>query len=342
MFKDIYKKFFFTILIFLFLILILFTFNTNLRKLSLNYLINGYKVYMTVLMQTYLKKPQPDYDLINIKLKNFIKVSKKISSGESKLIIGIYDAANLVQSSIINEKNFGALEDFFLQLSELDPRLYEAKIWYAKSLISNNKIDDALKQIDEAIKLSPMDPEPYRLALKIFLNQNNSKKFKDYCKKYLISEFGGKQKRYQYTKFEGFNFNDFAIKIESSNSNKNNQYIIRGINNGNLDQYELIPSKPTDVSEIKMIFTFNPGTILEIKNLKLFSKSDSFEIQENELIILSNNLFFNNKIDQKQIIFTEKNNQIVKLKLNQTYKKIDKILFTMKFDKLSLINKNCQ
>ena len=91
-----------------------------------------------------------------------------------------------------------------------------------------------------------------------------------------------------------------------------------------------------------MIFTFNPGTILEIKNLKLFSKSDSFEIQENELIILSNNLFFNNKIDQKQIIFTEKNNQIVKLKLNQTYKKIDKILFTMKFDKLSLINKNCQ
>ena len=123
---------------------------------------------MTVSMQLYLKTPDPDYVLINDKLKNFIKVSKKISSGKSKLLIGIYDAANLVQSSIIDDEKFGDLEEFFSELVELDPNLYEAKIWYAKSLYANNKIEASIKEIDKAIKLSPIDPGPYRLAFKIF------------------------------------------------------------------------------------------------------------------------------------------------------------------------------
>lgn len=82
---------------------------------------------MIVSMQTLLKQPEPDYNLINNKLKNFIIVSEKISSGKSRLLIGIYDVANLVQSSIVDEKNYGALEEFFLKLTNLDPSLYEAK-----------------------------------------------------------------------------------------------------------------------------------------------------------------------------------------------------------------------
>jgi hypothetical protein len=293
-------------------------------------------------MQLYLKQSDPDYVLINNKLKNFIKISKKISSGKSRLLIGIYDAANLVQSSIIDDKKYADLEEFFSELVDLDPNLYEAKIWYAKSLYANNKIEASIKEIDKAINLSPLDSDPYRLAFKIFLKKKDYKKFNYYCKKYLESEFGGKKKRYQLTKFDGFNFNDFAVKLKSENINDNNNYIIRGINHGKFDQYELVPKNSTNVSSIELIFNFNPGTILEINNLQLFSKDNIYNVSEKDLLIHSKNTFFNSNGAQNQIIFTAKNNEVLDLKLNQVFTNIDKIIFSMKFDKLNLINKTCQ
>ena len=77
MVKNIYKKFFFLILILILLALITITFNNSIRKLTLNSILNGYKVYMTVSIQPYLKTPDPDYSLINDKLKNFIEISKR-------------------------------------------------------------------------------------------------------------------------------------------------------------------------------------------------------------------------------------------------------------------------
>ena len=165
---KIFTKVFFTNIFLFLLALFLITFNTNLRKSTLNSVLNSYKIYMIVSMQTHLKQPEPDYNLINDKLKNFITVSEKISSGKSRLLIGIYDVANLVQSSIVDEKNYGALEEFFLKLTNLDPLLYEAKIWYAKSLYANNKIEESIIEIDKAIALSPLDPELTDLLCRFF------------------------------------------------------------------------------------------------------------------------------------------------------------------------------
>jgi hypothetical protein len=342
MINNIYKNFFYLIVIFFLFILILLTFDNNFRRLTLSYILNSYKVYMKVSIQHDLKKSNPDYSLINNKLKNYIRLSQKISSGQSRLLIGIYDAANHVQSSIIDDKKYGDLEEFFSKLTKIDPKLYEAKIWYAKSLYANNKIEESIKEIDKAIKLSPLDSEPYRLALKIFLNQNNMKKFNSYCQKFLQSEFGGKQKRYQFTKLEGFNLNDFAIRLKSRNYQNKNDYILRGINNGKFDFYELIPETPSNISSIEMIFTFNPGTILEIKNIKFFSKENFYTIEEKDIHILSKNVFFKNSEYQNQIIFTSNNNEIINLYFNKVFKNIDKIIFSMKFDKLNLTNKICK
>ena len=343
MVNNFYKKFFFLILILILIFFIFVTLNNSFRKFTLNSILNGYKVYMIVSMQRYLKNPNPDYSLINDKLENFIEVSQKISSGKSRLLIGIYDAANLVQSSIIDDRNYGKLEDFFLKLSKLDPNLYEAKVWYAKSLYANNKAEASIKELDKAISISPIDPEPYRLALKIFSEQNNAKKFNFYCQKFLKSELGGKQKRYHLTKLDGFNFNDFAIRLKSINDiTDKNDYIIRGINSGEFDQYELIPEKPINISSIDMIFNFNPGITLDLKNLKLFSKENVYIIEEKNLIITSKNTFFLSNEFQNKIVFTSNNNEILNLNLNKVFKDIDKIIFSLKFDKLSLVNRMCQ
>ena len=338
MFKNIYKNFFILIFVLFLTFLILITFNTKARNLAINSFLNFGKVYMTISMQRYLKSPEPNYALINDKLINFINISKKISSGNSRLVIGIYDAANLVQSSIIDDKKFGELEEFFFLLSNLDPNLYDVKTWYAKALYANNKIDDSINEVNKAINLSPIDPDPYRLALKIFSDLKDFEKFNFYCKKFLNSEFGGKQKRYQFTKFQGMNFNDFAVNLESENNNEINNYIVSGINQGELDSYELIPKKSTKINSIELIFNFNPGTVMEIENLKLFSKNNIYTIEGKDIYISSKNTFFN----QNQIIFTERNNEILNLKFNRNFENIDKVIFSLKFDKLNIVNKNCK
>ena len=91
-----------------------------------------------------------------------------------------------------------------------------------------------------------------------------------------------------------------------------------------------------------MIFNFNPGTVLEIDNLKLFSKSDFFTIDGKDLIILSRNAFFINSNTQKQVILTSNNTEILNLNLNKEFENIDKIILKIKFDKMDLVNKNCK
>ena len=70
-----------------------------------------------------------------------------------------------------------------------------------------------------------------------------------------------------------------------------------------------------------MIFSFNPGVSLEIKNLKIFSENNIYDISEKDLVILSKNTFFNNNTSQNQIFFSAENNEIVNLRLDQVYKK---------------------
>ena len=87
-----------------------------------------------------------------------------------------------------------------------------------------------------------------------------------------------------------------------------------------------------------MIFNFNPGTVLKIENLKLFSKNSIYTIEEKDINISSKNTFFN----QNQIIFTERNNEILNLKFNRNFENIDKVIFSLRFDKLNIVNKNCK
>lgn len=341
MLPRLYKYFFYTIFFTILSITSILILNSNIRQKTLNAILNSYKIYMIFSVQSDLKKIKPDYIKINNKLRNFIKVSKIISSGKSRILITIYDSADIVQSSILENSDFGHLENFFSEFSELDPNLYDAKIWYARSLYANNKTEEAIQQINEAIKISSLDPDAYRLAMQIFSELNDEKNLIKYCKDYLEAELGGKQKRYQNTKFTGFNLNEFGVKLGSDKKNQNT-YIINGINNNDIDEYEIIPSEAVDVDNINLIFTFMPGTTMEILKIKLFSKNKLYEINEKNFLINSQNaLFLNNENQNHKIIFFNFNDEIISLKLNDKFNNIDKVVLVISFGKLNLTNLNC-
>ncbi len=339
--EKLYKYFFFFFLSIITLIILLVTFNSDLRRTALNYMVNGYKVYMIVSLQEELKKDKPNYYNLNKKLNNYISISNKIAYGKSTILIGIYDAANLVQSRIINLEDHGYLEEFNKNLIKADPLLYSAKVWYAKSLLANNHVDRAIEQIDEAIKISPVEDEPYRLGAMIALKSKDKELLKKFCKNYKISKFGGKEKRYKNSLFTGLNLNKFGIKFyNKKNERTNNEiYTHNGINLGKFDDYEIVPTKPIDLENLNLYFSFNAGTSLEIKKVTLFHHNNKEEISINDLIIDSNNSFFSPE-NNKKLIFTLDDDEVVRIYLNEEVKNVQKVLINMKVDKMSIVN-NC-
>ena len=290
---------------------------------------------MVVSLQSELKKNKPNFSNINKKLNSYILTSNKIANGKSKILIGIKDAANLVQSKIINLEDHALLEEFNRNLSEHDPLMYSAKIWYAKSLFANDKIDKAIEQIEEAIKLSPIEDEPYRLGALIALKSKNGNQLKKFCTRYKSSKFGGKSKRYKNTLFTGLNLNKFGVKFD-----KNEIYTHNGINLGQFDNYEITPSTPIDVDKISLFFTFNAGTTLELRKIILFSEGGKKEILVRDTIINTNNSFFSSD-NSDLLIFTRDDDEVVEVNFKDKTKNVQNILIDMKIDKMNIVN-NCK
>ena len=339
---KIYKYFFYFFISLFFLLLVSTTFNSKLRHTGLHYLLNSYKVYMNVSIQAPLKVKGQDLFAARDKLLGFIKFSKKFSKGKNKLIVGLYDTANLVQSSITNEQDYGIFEEVFFEIVLLDPSLYEARTWYAKSLYANNKIKESFVQLNKAIEISPLDASPFRLAIKIATEQKNFDLVHSYCSRYIEAEFGGKMKRYTSTLHSGFNLNKFGVSFDTTNKDLDqNIYIFSGINLGSFDLHEVVPENSKNFNSLKLFFTFIPGTTLEIKNLIIHSDNEIYTIKEEDLIITANNAHFLERENLNLIIFTEENNEIVNLNLKKEYKNVEKILIEMRVSKLDILNLNC-
>ncbi len=333
MLKYFYKFFFYFVFSLTILILIILTFNSDVRRKSLTYLINGYNIYMIVALQSELKNPQPNFEIINIKLNKYLDFSNKLANGKSKLLLGIYDAAKIVQAKVINNDDHAKLEKFNKRLVEMDPLMYEAKIWYANSLYSKNKFEKAFEQIDNAIKISPLDPDPYRLGVRIAVEENDLIKLKDYCEGFSSASLGGKQKRYSGNFFTGFNLNKFGLQF-SDNKKLSEIYALSGMEINSLEQYEIVPEKPVNANELKLFFSFIPGISINFTEIVIFHNNQVDNLRIPQFKILSRNSF----LQDETLIFTKEEDEIINILLNKNFKDIEKILLKFRLNKLGFTN----
>ena len=337
MLKKIYKYFFIIIVSFFLLLMIVLTFNSEIRRTSLDYLINGYKVYMIISLQPELKKDNPNFSKINEKLQGYLRTSKKIANGKSKILIGVYDSAKLVQSRIVDEKTHGVFEDFNKNLVIMDPLMYEAKIWYAKSLYANGNINESINQLKDAIKLSQLDPYPYRFGIKIAKEINDENLIKNLCKDFLSSKMGGKQKRFSGQFFSGFNLNKFGLQFVNQKE-KSEIFTYIGTSLNRFDIYEISPTKPINVSSINLFFSFIPGIKLEIKKINLHFNETVKELLIKDVLINSNNSFF----DNNALYFIKNNDEKITISFKKKYKNLEKISLVMNIKKMGLTNIYCK
>ena len=339
-----YKYFFFLFLFLILSTLITLSLNSNLRRTSLNYIVSGYKLYMFISIQSDLKKQNLNLNSAEKKISNYLNNSKKIANGKSSLLIGIYDVLNLVETSIVNDNDFSIFEDVLLEIIKMDPSLYNARLLYAKSLLANKKVDEAKNQISVALELNPLDHEAHRTLIKIDNTYPGKNNYEELCINYKNSDLGGSKARYKNTIFSGFNLNKFSLKFNEISNGKQNSdlYTVSGLTLNSFSTYEIIPNKIIDFNAFNLYFNFPPGTILEIKGIKLYSKLKKFDIEESDTFITSKNSFFMNNLNSTKIIFTKLDNEIININFNEEYKDIEKIELNMNISKTELTNKICE
>ena len=344
MFNKLYKYFFYLFITTIITVSLLITFNSKIRSNILSSLVSGYKIYMLASIQADLKRDKTNVDSAKKKLLKFINHNNLLANGKSKILIGIYDATRLAQSKV-NKYEYVKLEEVFKKLIEIDPNLYEANFWYAKSLFYKKEYSKSLEIIDKSLNISSLNHDFYRLGIAIAKEINNNDLANKYCNQYYTSQFGGKEARYKNTFFSGFDLNNFAISFKNPEAKRDmleKKYIHSGISLNKFANYEIIPSTPTDANGLNIFLSLIKGVGIEIKKVDIYSDNIINTQKDKDIFLATNNSFLFNQNNKNIIITTSEDDEIIDLTFSKKYFKIDKIVIEMRIFKLDLNNTSCE
>ena len=341
--KKIFSSLISIFLLLIILFFLVFTYKPDLRRSAFTKIIGGYNLYKLASLQYNLKGR---YDVIGAKQKllDYINFSNKYANGKSKLLIGIYDATKLVESKASTKKDYLILEEVFNELLKIDPTIYEAHVWYAKSKYYKNEIDLSYKHLNEAIKISSVQDAAYRLAMKISSNDKNL--FNYYCEAYKASSLGGSTHRYKGSFFGGNTINKIAIEfVEKTNASKvdNEIYPFSGLILNKFTEYDFVPSKPLNFNSINIYLSFLSGIKIEISEVVLEDNNAKKVKKPNKLLISSKSSFVNyGKHENLSLLILKEGDEIINFKFEEYQENIKRVTFKLRISKLDLVNnKNC-
>jgi len=326
--------FIFTILIF-FGIASFVALDSDLRRYLFSRAVSAYKLYQIIALQPYLKND-------NIKgassqLIKYINISDKFANGKSVLLLGIYDAAKLVEIKASSKEDYLHLEKVFKKLVEQDPSLYEAQVWLAKSYSYTNT-DLALKHIDKAIEISSAQDSAYRVALKIAQVNDDKDLANFYCDKYKNSKFGGSSPRYTKSFFGGNVITKMALEFLPEQDSKN-FYTHSGLQLNNYDIYEFTPVKPLDIDGFKIYLSFLPGIRIDLSEISVLNSDNLISIPLKEISATSKSAYVdNNNLEKLSFLIMNESDEVLDIKFKNKIDSINKILLKMKISKLDLTN----
>jgi len=341
MFSKVSKYLIILLLILLFLFISLLTIDSSFRRAIFINSIAAFNLYNIISIQTNLKR---NYDIegASNKLLNYIEFSKKIANGKSKLLNGIYDATKLVESKASTEHDYLILEKVFEELVDIDPSLYEARVWLAKSYYYKKKNYDSLLQINKAIEISPAQDKPYRLGLKIAREEGDDELFRFYCDKYKNSTFGGNLPRYKESYFGGNVITKIALEFYPRENGNQKIYTHSGIILNDYFNYEFVPIEPTNIEGVNIYLSFLSGITMDIEEIILSNSTMNKRLIKKNIFASSKFSFIDNNKDYLSFYISDENDEIINLNFNSTFTEIDKIVLKIKFSKLDLTNHfNC-
>lgn len=328
------KKIFLSILVLIIISISFFTLHSGFRRHLLSYIFVTYDYYQ---LKTLTKDVQVrNFQNASKKINRYIAFAKKLSSENSFMINGIYDALELVTNRAVLQDDYNHLEKTFIEFLKMEPNSYMGNVWLGRAY-SDNKPDESLKLFEKAISISPAQENAYREILRLSQIKNIKHVAKKYCEFYSISQLGGFLPDDFSSLFSSNNLRRFALSIVSAE--KNLFYTNYGIVLNKLQDYEFVLEKKTNVNGLNLFFSLLPGINLKIKEIEFFSDDKNFLIPFDKLFVTSKNGYFDsNNNSYVSIIFPKLSDEVVTIDFNNNlnFKNIDKVKIKMNFSKLNL------
>jgi len=332
------------ILLIFFLLLIatlmLLTFNADLRRTVFLKAIDAYKIYQLQSIKKYVRTSMDqsrDFSAASDHLNKYIKISKIISSGKSSVFTGVYEAADFVASKASTQEEFNLLENVFMKLVEMDENLYKARVWLARS-ISDTDYNTALMHLEKAIEISPASEDAYREGIRIAQDKLDMELAQKFCDQYMKAQLGGFMTMPFYNYFASSNIRSMAVEFSTEIKNPK-YYSHTGLQLNNYNNYEFIPSAPIDMNGINLYFSFLPGIQVSIKVISIYSSGQIFLIPAKDFNVSSRSAYIsNNEEEDLSFFLVNGQDEILRLRYKNNFKSVDKVIITMKFNRMKLAN----
>lgn len=212
-----------------------------------------------------------------------------IRSEKSILLPGLIKNTKTVMRRVSTPRDLVTLKPFLIQLAKTAPDMYLTRVWLARAL-SDTDPKAALKELDEAVKLSGTDPESYRLAINIAVRHRLNADFQKWCSHYRINQFGGTRPYETNNRFFATGIRRMALEVRT----KYKDIIFyghKGLYLNTPKTYTFGFDRHLKISRLFLNLGISPGSVLKIDGLSLFSQGREVRITSSDLIILSKHGF---------------------------------------------------
>ena len=235
----------------------------DVRRQVFSYVVPSYHLYQTIRLRSDVRHRR--FKEAGRKLEAQIDFAKRLSRSSSSMAIGMTESFELVFERARFEEEFEAIEPALKKLVEIEPDLYLAHIWLAKSL-SFHDPKTALKHTEEALRIVPSDEKAYRLAIDLSIEMDAPALAQKYCQRYLSAHLGGPKPRSYYHLFRGTGLRRIGLEAKNLNG-ESNLLLNYGLQLDERLPYEFNLTHKQDFNKISIHLGTVPGISVELYDL---------------------------------------------------------------------------
>jgi len=262
---------------------------------------------------------------------------QNISSGNNQVLPGLLKNIKFCIEHAETTDEYDQFQKFLYRFITLYPDIYEARVWYAKTLL-NDSGSLVFEQVDAAIRLAGSDSMSYKVGIEAAQLYGEKEKFNKYCKQYNKNQLGGVTFFDRNLLFFGLGLRTIALKVEGKDGIE--EYIENnGLRIGPKVNYEFILKRRVNLKKVKLYVGTQSGIIFKIHGIEL--SLNGFKIRKIEAKNLTMTTFDGYFLDKSSVFITS-SNRVGAINFNlpvqniDTY--IDKIVISMGIRKAGITN----
>jgi len=310
----------------------------NLQHKIFSRAIYMYSLHNSTSIKLLVKKG--NYVEASNKIMQYIEFQKKLSSSRGQMFEDIVNITDFSAKNVNSREELMLFKPIFEKLIEIDPNLYGIQVWLSKS-ISDSNYQSALKGLDKAIELSPVDEMAYRVAVEITQNHGDKNLARDYCKEYMNAQLGGVFYASELSTIDGKAQVRKGIGLRNMVAKFNNEervYPHSGIELGASNKYKFYLDKPINLDDISLHLSIVPGIQIIIKEIKLYKVDRNIIIAAEDLLVTSNSAYeINNNGKERILLYLGDNkNKITHIQFPNTVRGVQKVAIDMSFLRIPL------